>query len=93
MRDVRLVSPVQEAVPGSVSAGPGLPSLAGRKIALLENRKPGAEALLKAIGRELECRYGCEVEFHQKPDTTVVPDVIFKELSARFHGIVTGLGD
>ena len=93
MPELRLVDPVEHALPGETAAGPGLGSLRGTRIALLENTKPGGAQLFARVGDELRRRWDCEVELLSKPDTTVVPDAIFRDLSARFRGIVTGLGD
>lgn len=88
-----LVDPVQRAVPGSFAASPGLPRLAGATIALVENTKPGASALLRHVGSELERRFGCTTELLAKADPNLMGDAMFHDLSARFRGIVTGLGD
>jgi hypothetical protein len=88
-----LVDPVVLPSKGSVVAAAGLPRLSGQPIAMLNNRKPGGEELLLRLGSRLEQRLGARMEFLSKPDTSIAPDPIFRDLSARFRGIVTGLGD
>lgn len=93
MKDLDLVDPVQEAEEASAAAAPGLGRLDGRRIALLDNTKPGAATLLSLVGRELERRWRAEVELVAKASAALMEEPVYKDITARFHGIVTGIGD
>ena len=64
-------------------------------VGLVSNGKPHAAELLEAIGRQLHARLGAgEVELLRKPSAayTITPAQA-REMAARAHLVVTGVGD
>ena len=90
-----LLSPIGEAAPrrGGLTARPG--SLAGKRVGLLENTKPGAEEILRRLGELLVERHGVVTPLHRvKPSSAAgVPEAIAAELRERCDLLITGVGD
>lgn len=72
-----------------------LPGLAGRRIALLDNGKPGSRHLLQALGEHLARRHAIEVGIlASKPSAgRGVEDELAERLRIEADGVVTGIGD
>jgi hypothetical protein len=64
-------------------------------VGLVSNGKPLAAELLQAIGRELHARLGeGEVELLRKPSAAyAITPAQAREMAARAHIVVTGVGD
>jgi hypothetical protein len=90
-----LLSPVGEVAPrqGSLADRPG--SLAGKRVGLLDNTKPGAEEILRRIGQLLVERHGVAAPLlRAKPSSAAgVPEAVAAELAERCDLIITGVGD
>jgi hypothetical protein len=69
-------------------------SLDGLMIAFIENAKPMADVFLDELAAVLRRDFGIVSIFDGKPDPSRVATVErLDDLSARAHGIVTGIGD
>lgn len=90
-----LLSPVGEVGPrrGSLADRPG--TLAGRRVGLLDNTKPGAEEILRRIGQLLVERHGVAAPLLRvKPSSAVgVPGETATDLREHCDLIITGVGD
>lgn len=79
---------------GARSAAPRLVSLAGRRIGLLDNRKPNAALLLHLLGQLLEARHGAAESLARSKfiySQPAAPNLI-DEL-AGCDAVVTAIGD
>lgn len=72
-----------------------LPSLRGLRLALLENTKPNAVVLLRAVGRELQEVYGVrEVRMFRKGYFgTPVEESVVQQILHASDFAVAGIGD
>jgi hypothetical protein len=65
---IRLVNPLNEAIPPTARPAPRLDRLAGRRLALLDISKPGGSMFLDRLEQHLKERYGvAEVVRATKP--------------------------
>lgn len=73
----------------------GLASLDGARLALLENRKTNARALLEAVAGELGRRYDlASVTVHRKPHfSTPAADELVREIARDSDCVIAGVGD
>jgi hypothetical protein len=71
-----------------------LPSLDGRRVGVLDNRKANADRLFDLVGSLLRERYAAEVVVRcQKPDfSRPAPDSMLRELRD-CEAVITGVGD
>ncbi len=90
-----LLSPVGEVAARRGGLVPRPSSLAGKRVGLLDNTKPGAEEILRRVGELLVERYGVGAPLLRvKPSSAAgVPEPIAVELAERCHLIITGVGD
>ncbi len=88
-----LLDPTQPPVVLGVRPAPGVRDLAGCHIGLLDNSKPRSDELLRIVGAALADAHGCTWELCSKPDSRTVTSALREEMTARFHAIVTGVGD
>jgi hypothetical protein len=89
-----LVDPTDSSPSDVRALAPRLRSLAGARIALLENRKPNARELLQEIGQLLSERGGAataEVRSKFIYSRPASPDIV-DEL-AQYDAVVTAIGD
>jgi hypothetical protein len=89
-----LVDPTDAAPTDAKTLAPRLGSLAGARVALLENRKPNARELLCEIGVLLSERGGAvtsEVRSKFIYSRPAAPDIV-DEL-AQYDAVVTAIGD
>lgn len=64
-----------------------------RHFAFLGNTKNNVDLLFARLGRQLQERYSATFEVTKKANSTVGAGPLIGELSARAHGIVSGMGD
>lgn len=88
-----LLDPTQPPDELAVRPAPALRDLAGRHVGLLDNSKPRSDELLRTIGAALAEACHCTWEVCAKPDSRTITPALRQEMSARFHAIVTGVGD
>jgi hypothetical protein len=89
-----LLSPEGAVVAAPGAAAPAVPSLTGRSIAVLDNGKPNARALLVGIAERLAARTRADVSIVAAKATAAEPaepDVL-RQLEAA-HVVVTGSAD
>jgi hypothetical protein len=90
---VRIVSPVGiEAPPDPIQLAAPLGELAGKRLALLSNAKHNVDLLLFGVAERLGAE-GAEITHRRKPTAVAGAGLLIRELSARAHGVVTGMGD
>ena len=90
---LRIVSPVGlDAPPERVAAARGLGDLAGRRLVMLSNAKHNIDLLLFRVTDRLR-EEGANVVHRRKARAVTGAGPLIRELSARAHGIVTGMGD
>jgi len=79
----------------NTSLAPRLRSLKGARLALLENTKPNAVVLLRAVGRELQEVYGVrEVRMFRKGYFgTPVEESVVQQILHNSDFAVAGIGD
>jgi hypothetical protein len=82
----------EQAIPG---LQPRLRSLQGLRVALLENTKPNGAVLLRAVGRELQLRYGVrEVRMFRKGYFgTPVEESVVQQILHNSDFAVAAIGD
>ena len=89
----RVLSPLGvEAPPEPIELAAPLDSLAGKQLVLLSNRKQNMDVLLLRLGERLR-EEGAEIAQRRKPNAAMGAGPLIRELSARAHGVVTGMGD
>lgn len=81
------------APPAEFRLAPGLDDLSGRHFGFVSNTKLNIDLLLQTYAELLNDRYGISADHARKPNAGVGAGPLIKELSARSHGIVTGIGD
>jgi len=91
---VRIISPVGLTGPAPARLAPPLASLAGRRIAVLDNGKPNALLLLTTIAEQLATRTDAEVALVTAKATAATPaePEILQQLAAA-DLVVTGSAD
>lgn len=91
---LKILSPEGAVAPTPAAAAPAVPSLSGRSIAVLDNGKPNARALLTGIAERLAARTGAEVAIVAAKATAAEPAEpdILRQLEAA-HVVVTGSAD
>jgi hypothetical protein len=91
---ITVLDPTSRPVPAPVRRAARLERLDGATIAFMNNAKPMADVFLEELAAVLTSRFGITAIFDGKPDPSRVatPDRL-TSLSARAHGIVTGVGD
>jgi hypothetical protein len=91
---LELLSPEGAVAPAPAVVAPAVPSLSGLSIAVLDNGKPNARALLTGIAARLAARTGAEVSIVAAKATAAEPaePEILRQLEAA-HVVVTGSAD
>lgn len=91
---LRVVSPEGVFLPlDPVAATEGLDDLRGKQIGFLSNTKANIDLLFQSYAGILQDRYGTSAMHDRKPSAAVGAGPLIGELSARAHGIITGMGD
>ena len=91
---MRLVDPAGAVAPPAVGLAPGLPVLAGRRIAVLDIGKPHARLLLTTLAERLAARTDARVTLVVAKGTAATPAEpdILRQLAAA-DLVVTGSAD
>lgn len=91
---ITVLDPTIRPRPESVRRAPRLQSLNGATIAFMDNAKPMADVFLEELASVLAEEFTLTPVFDGKADPSRVaaPDQL-GSLSARAHGIITGVGD
>ncbi len=77
-----------------VADAPRLSSLEGVTIALLWNNRPKGDVILRAVGEELQSKYGAQVLFRQKLRVgTGAPEEVIAGIAKEASAAVVGVGD
>lgn len=90
-----LMNPAGEVVEEDGGLAARTAPLAGKRVALLDNTKPGAEDILRRFGELLTERH--QIDSHTlriKPSSAdAVPAEIAEEIRERYDYVITGVGD
>ena len=92
-RTIQILDPCPEEVPEEQGTSAGLPSLEGKVIGLLENRKYHADSFLQELQKVLEQEYRAKKVIYASKFTFSAPcaeetlDSLVKECDAVVHGI------
>ncbi len=92
-RTIRILDPCPEDIPEEKRLSAGLPSLEGKIIGLLENRKYHADSFLEELQRVLEKDYGAKKVVYAKKFSFSAPcaeetiDSLIEECDVVIHGI------
>lgn len=94
MKQLDLVSPVDDRVADPIDLAPRIASLEGSRIGLLDNRKGNANLLLQRIGELLASRGAtvtttAEKRIFSRPAT----EQQLSELASATEAVVTAIGD
>lgn len=89
------LEPRDTPVPASHHLAARASGLEGKRLALLDNGKPKAGAVLAAIAARLQASHGvCEVLTFQKPSAyRVAPANLLNHMAGRTDVFLTGVGD
>ena len=92
---VTIVHPGAEDVHPSLALAPRLSTLAGARIALIDNAKHMAGVFLAELGRELQERHGvATLEVYRKANASIpTPTDVLSRLSQSCDGLVHGVAD
>jgi two-component sensor histidine kinase len=88
-----IVDPAAETRKAALTSAPRLRSLAGSHLAMVDNSKHNAAALLKSLQAVLVADYGvASIEFHRKDNPSVAlpvdtMDLIASRCGAVIHGV------
>lgn len=90
-----ILDPTVEAQVERLSRAPGIETLAGATIGLLENTKPGAAQLLDIVGEMLEESYPDITLYRSRKPTfaRMAPAEVFEDLSSHCDAVITAIGD
>ena len=90
-----LLNPRGEVFNEEARLAPRKTSLVGKRVALLDNTKPGAEDILNRYGELLKERQGVvSYILRVKPSSTIaVPADIAEEIRETCNFVITGVGD
>jgi hypothetical protein len=92
---IEILDPTTEAAPQTIAYAARPPSLAGRRVALIENTKFNSDRLLQKIGEILKTEYGAaETRMWRKHNSSVPAHAeIIEEVRQTSDVMVAGIGD
>jgi hypothetical protein len=92
---LRLVDPAAEIQSATEEIAPRLDSLAGKRIALIDNTKHNADRFLQAVRALLQGRYGVAgFEYFRKFSASVpTPPEVLERLTGSCDALVHGVAD
>ena len=91
---MQVLDPTTEAVPPLGQTAPRLPSLAGRTVGIISNGKEGTEGFFAHLDRMLRTEFGAaNVVLRRKSNYSAPADHDIVDEIARWHAVVTGIGD
>lgn len=89
-----IMDPTTAAEEAPIDYAPRPVSLEGLKIGLVENTKPNAEAVLRAVAAEMATAYGAEtVHLVHKSQRAPLADADIAKLKAEADFVICGVGD
>lgn len=90
-----LISPVNQAMVAESTLAPRLPSLAGKRVGLLDNSKNKADRLLDTVATILHEQYGfTDIVRRRKPSASKPADPqVVEELAKTCDLVIVGVGD
>lgn len=91
---VRVLSPVGEARIKAIPAPP-LPSLEGKTIGFIDNRKTNFDHLVRMLGQALKEQHGVAEVIHRQKAHAAVPATpeLLAEMARTCDLVITGSGD
>jgi hypothetical protein len=94
MATIKILDPRAIADPKDRPLVPGLASLAGTMIGIIDNGQANSTTMLQELAKLLEEKYHVrEVVFRTKPShMQAAPEPILKEIVSRCDAVITGLG-
>lgn len=91
---IEILDPSHESAGAPFALAPRLDTLAGRTVAVLSNGKKGTKPFFDALERELKDRYRvAEVVRLTKSNYSAPAEPPLLRDSARWHALVSGIGD
>ena len=92
---MRILSPEGSVGTRAVSLAPSPPVLAGQRVAVLDNGKPGAARLMEALAGRLAERTGAVIAGTHRKRTAATPceDALLGEITETADLVVTGTAD
>ena len=88
-----LIDPTAEDAAQVFAGAERLPTLQGKRVALLDNIKHNAEYLLTEVGDRLRSEWGCDVDLIKKKTYTKFCEPhILKSLES-YDAVITAIGD
>ena len=91
---LRLLDPTNEAPPPAGRPTPRLTSLAGKRVGLISNGKEGTAGFFAHLGHRLRAEFDvADVILRVKSNFSAPADAAIVDEIARWHAVVTGVGD
>lgn len=92
---LRILSPEGNVGPGITDLAPSPDVLAGRRLAVLDNGKPGAATLMTRVAEQLVARAGIEFVGGRRKGTAATPceGALLEALSCEADLVLTGTAD
>lgn len=88
-----LIDPTAEDAAQVFAGADRLPSLQGKRIALLDNIKHNAEYLLAQVGDQLRGEWSCEVDLVKKKTYTKFCEPHILKSLETYDAVITAIGD
>jgi hypothetical protein len=90
----KVLDPTNETAPPLGQTAPRLTSLAGQTVGFISNGKEGTQGFFAHLDRMLREEFGvAEVVRRQKSNYSAPADPDIVDEIARWHAVVTGIGD
>jgi hypothetical protein len=90
----QVLDPTNETAPPLGQTAPRLTSLAGKTVGFISNGKEGTQGFFAHLDRMLREEFGvAEVVRRQKSNYSAPADPDIVDEIARWHAVVTGIGD
>lgn len=91
---LQVLDPTNETAPPLGKPAPRLTSLVGKTIGIISNGKDGTKGFFAHLDRMLREQFGvAEVVLRVKSNFSAPADAHFVDEIARWHAVVTGIGD
>jgi hypothetical protein len=91
---IRVLDPTNELKTAGMAAAPRLTSLAGKTVGLISNGKEGTKGYFAHLDRMLRDEFGvADVVWRTKSNYSAPADKHIVDEIARWHAVVTGVGD
>jgi hypothetical protein len=91
---LRVLDPTNETAPPLGQPAPRLTSLAGKTVGFISNGKEGTKGFFAHLDRMLRDEFGvADVVLRTKSNFSAPADTYIVDEIARWHAVVTGIGD